>query len=129
MDRISSTTLLPDTFVGARDDITGHFMIIWDQMKAPLIVPLLRIALFLCLLMSVMLFVERVYMSIVIVLVKIFGNKPEERYKWEPLKDDLELGNSLYTTVLIQIPMFNEREVMFIYLFWNSFLLYYAHLG
>ncbi|CAA2962212.1 glucomannan 4-beta-mannosyltransferase 9-like [Olea europaea var. sylvestris] len=111
MDRISSTTLLPDTFVGARDDITGHFMIIWDQMKAPLIVPLLRIALFLCLLMSVMLFVERVYMSIVIVLVKIFGNKPEERYKWEPLKDDLELGNSVYPTVLIQIPMFNEREV------------------
>ncbi|CAI9762117.1 unnamed protein product [Fraxinus pennsylvanica] len=111
MERISSTTLLPDTFVGARDDITGQFMIIWDQMKAPLIAPLLRIALLLCLLMSVMLFVERVYMSIVIVLVKIFGKNPEKRYKWEPLKDDLELGNSVYPTVLIQIPMFNEREV------------------
>ncbi|KAL2509247.1 Glucomannan 4-beta-mannosyltransferase 9 [Forsythia ovata] len=111
MDRFSSTTLLPDTFVGTRDDVTEQFMIIWGQMKAPLIVPLLRIALFLCLLMSLMLFIERVYMSIVIVLVKIFGKKPEKRYKWEPLKDDLELGNSVYPTVLVQIPMYNEKEV------------------
>lgn len=52
-------------------------------------------------------------MAVVITLVKLFGRKPDKRYKWEPLKDDLELGNSAYPMVLVQIPMYNEREVRF----------------
>ncbi|CAI9783123.1 unnamed protein product [Fraxinus pennsylvanica] len=107
MDQISSTT----PFEGAGDDISEQFSIIWGQIKAPLIVPWLKVAVFLCLILSVMLFIERVYMGIVITLVKIFGRKPEKRYKWEPLRDDLEMGNSAYPTVLVQIPMYNEREV------------------
>ncbi|KAK4481148.1 hypothetical protein RD792_012027 [Penstemon davidsonii] len=100
-----------DRFSSNRDDFTEQFSLIWDQIKAPLIVPLLKIAVFLCLTMSVMLFIERVYMAIVITLVKFFGKKPEKRYKWDPLKDDLELGNSAYPMVLVQIPMYNEKEV------------------
>ncbi|KAJ8570649.1 hypothetical protein K7X08_037621 [Anisodus acutangulus] len=111
MDRFSSTTLLPDAFSSTRDDLTEQLTIIWEQIKAPLIVPLLRIAVFVCLLMSILLFIERVYMGIVITLVKFFGRKPEKRYKWESLKDDIELGNSSYPMVLVQIPMFNEKEV------------------
>ncbi|KAK6147129.1 hypothetical protein DH2020_018041 [Rehmannia glutinosa] len=111
MEKLSSTTVLPETFSGARDDITEQFSIIWGQIKAPLIVPLLKIAVFLCLAMSAMLFVERVYMAVVISLVKVFGRKPDKRYKWEPLKDDLEMGNSAYPMVLVQIPMYNEKEV------------------
>lgn len=112
MDRLTTTTtFLPDTFMVARDDITGQILLIWDQIKAPLIVPLLKISMVLCLIMSVMLFIERVYMGVVIVLVKIFGRKPEKRYKWEPIKDDIELGNLAYPMVLVQIPMFNEKEV------------------
>ncbi|KZV48933.1 Nucleotide-diphospho-sugar transferases superfamily protein isoform 1 [Dorcoceras hygrometricum] len=111
MDKLSSTTLLPETFSGARADITEQLTIVWGQMKEPLIVPLLKIAVFLCLTMSVMLFIERVYMGLVITFVKLLGRKPEKRYKWEPLKDDLELGNSAYPMVLIQIPMYNEKEV------------------
>lgn len=111
MDRLASTTVLPDTFQGARDDITTQLGFIWDQIKLPLVVPMLRLTVFLCLAMSLMLFVERVYMGVVITLVKLFGRKPEKRYKWEPLKDDLELGNSAYPMVLVQIPMYNEREV------------------
>ncbi|CAM8973389.1 unnamed protein product [Rhodiola kirilowii] len=61
--------------------------------------------------MSVMLFVERVYMGIVITFIKLFGRKPEKRYKWEPIRDDEELGNSSYPMVLVQVPMYNEREV------------------
>lgn len=113
MDALSSTTVLPNTFSGTGDDITQQFLLIWGQIKAPLIVPLLKIAVFLCLSMSVMLFIERVYMAVVITLVKLFGRKPDKRYKWEPLKDDLELGNSAYPMVLVQIPMYNEREVRF----------------
>ncbi|KAL3642655.1 Glucomannan 4-beta-mannosyltransferase 9 [Castilleja foliolosa] len=111
MDQFSTTTLLPETFSGSRDDFTEQFSIIWGQIKAPLIVPLLKIAVFLCLSMSVMLFVERVYMAVVISVLKVFGKKPDKKYKWEPLKDDLELGNSAYPMVLVQIPMYNEKEV------------------
>lgn len=114
MDRLSSSTILPDAFQGARDDISMQLEIIWAQIKAPLIVPLLRISVVLCLIMSVMLFIERVYMGIVIVLIKLFGRKPEKRYKWEAIKDDVELGNSAHPMVLVQIPMYNEREVLFL---------------
>ena len=113
MERLSSSTVLPDTFQGARDDISFQLGLIWNQIKAPLIVPLLRMAVVLCLILSLMLFVERVYMGVVIVLVKLFGRKPGKRYKWEPIKDDVELGNSAYPMVLVQIPMYNEREVLF----------------
>ncbi|KAK2655077.1 hypothetical protein Ddye_008129 [Dipteronia dyeriana] len=111
MEQLSTTNLLPDAFQGARGDISMQFQLLWDQIKAPLIVPLLRVAVLVCLIMSLMLFIERVYMGIVIVLVKLFGRKPEKRYKWEPIKDDVELGNSSYPLVLVQIPMYNEREV------------------
>ncbi|XP_054803434.1 glucomannan 4-beta-mannosyltransferase 9-like [Prosopis cineraria] len=111
MDRLSSTTILPDAFQGVRDDIALQIGLIWSQIKAPLIVPLLRIAVALCLIMSLLLFFERVYMGLVITFVKLLGRKPEKRYKWEAMKDDVELGNSAYPMVLVQIPMYNEREV------------------
>ncbi|KAH9768843.1 glucomannan 4-beta-mannosyltransferase 9 [Citrus sinensis] len=85
--------------------------LMWQQTKAPLIVPLLKLLVYLCLALSIMLFVERVYMGIVIVWLKLFGRKPEKRYKWEAMKDDVELGNSAYPMVLVQIPMYNEKEV------------------
>lgn len=91
--------------------IGAQMGVIWEQTKTPLLVPLLKLSVILCLSMSVMLFIERVYMGVVILLVKLFGRKPEKRYNWEPLKEDLELANSNYPMVLVQIPMYNEREV------------------
>lgn len=107
----STTSVIPDSFMGYRDDITMQMSMVLDQIRAPLIVPVLRLGVYICLTMSVMLFVERVYMGIVISLVKLFGRKPDKRFKYEPMKDDIELGNSVYPMVLVQIPMFNEREV------------------
>lgn len=121
MDRLSSTNILPEAFQGSRDDMTQQLGLMWEQMRAPLIVPLLKLGLLLCLIMSLMLFVERVYMGVVIVLVKLFGRKPERRYKWEPIRDDVELGNTAYPMVLVQIPMYNEREVSFVSFFVVSF--------
>ncbi|KAL8159727.1 hypothetical protein V2J09_001264 [Rumex salicifolius] len=106
MERISSSL---DTF--GVSGVGGQMGLVWEQTKAPLIVPLLRLSVILCLSMSLMLFIERVYMGVVILLVKLFGRKPEKRYNWEPIKDDLELANSNYPMVLVQIPMYNEREV------------------
>ncbi|PNX75501.1 glucomannan 4-beta-mannosyltransferase 9-like protein, partial [Trifolium pratense] len=100
-----------DAFQDVRDRLSIQFEFVWRQIREPLIVPLLRIAVFLCLGMSLMMLVERVYMGIVICLVKLLGKKPEKRYKYETFKEDVELGNSNYPMVLIQVPMYNEREV------------------
>ena len=114
MDRLSTTTILPDTFQGTRDDITGQIGLVWQQTKVPFMVPLLKLLVVVCLGMSLMLFMERVYMGIVIVFVKLFGRKPEKSYKCEPIRDDLELGHLAYPMVLVQIPMYNEKEVCLI---------------
>ncbi|KAJ8476519.1 hypothetical protein OPV22_020246 [Ensete ventricosum] len=111
MDRLTSTALLPESFQGTRDDITEQMGMVWQQIKNPVMVPVLRLAVFLCLVMSVMLVVEKAYMAVVVVLVKLFGRRPEKRYRWEPMRDDLELGSSAYPMVLVQIPMYNEKEV------------------
>jgi beta-mannan synthase len=110
MDRVSSAS---NIFPTGRDDITGQFGLIWQVLKEPLIVPALKLLVVVCLGMSIMLFIERVYMGIVIVFVKLFGKKPNKMYKWEPMKDDIEVGNSAYPMVLVQIPMYNEKEVLF----------------
>ncbi|PKA47560.1 Glucomannan 4-beta-mannosyltransferase 9 [Apostasia shenzhenica] len=108
----AAAAVLPDSsFPGASDDIAGQIGLIWDQVKSPVIVPALRVAAFLCLVMSVMLFAEKVYMAAVVIVVKLLGRRPERRYKYEPLHDDVELGGSAFPMVLVQIPMYNEKEV------------------
>ena len=84
---------------------------LWHLIKAPLIVPLLTLFVNICLVMSIMLFIERVYMAIVKLFIKLLGRKPEKIYKWEAMKDDIELGSSAYPVVLVQVPMYNEKEV------------------
>nr|CAB3449176.1 unnamed protein product [Digitaria exilis] len=84
----------------------------WSQVRAPVIVPLLRLAVAVCLTMSVLLFLERLYMGVVIAGVRLLRLRPERRYRCDPLpEDDPELGSSAFPSVLVQIPMFNEREV------------------
>ncbi|KAL6534148.1 hypothetical protein OROHE_013073 [Orobanche hederae] len=91
-------------------DPTTSLIRAWDSIRVPYIAPLLRIAVYMCLLMSVMLFCERVYMAVVIVSVKCLGKKSYTKYRLESIKKDLE-RNKNYPKVLVQIPMFNEKEV------------------
>ncbi|GLJ55309.1 hypothetical protein SUGI_1186880 [Cryptomeria japonica] len=113
MDRFSTSgnVFSEEAFTGVGNDMAQQIALVWQQIRAPLIAPLLNLAVIICLLMSVMLFIERVYMAIVIVLLKLCGKRPEKKYKWEPIKDDVESGNTVYPMVLVQIPMYNEREV------------------
>ncbi|PQM39694.1 glucomannan 4-beta-mannosyltransferase 2 [Prunus yedoensis var. nudiflora] len=111
MAETTTRVLIPESFQGGTYDIAGQMGLIWELIKAPLIVPLLRVCVYISLAMSLMLFFERLYMGIVIILVKLFWKKPEKRYTYEPIQEDLELGSSNFPVVLIQIPMFNEREV------------------
>lgn len=100
------------TIQATASDIAGQIGMMWEVLKAPLLVPLLKATVYICIAMELMLFVERLYMGIVIVLVKIFMKKPDKRYKWEPMADDdLEIGSADFPKVLVQIPMFNEKEV------------------
>ncbi|KAL1817362.1 hypothetical protein ACET3Z_019936 [Daucus carota] len=61
--------------------------------------------------MSVMLFMERVCMGIFKLFIILLRRKPETNYKWEAMQDDVEFGTSNYPMVLVQIPMYNEKEV------------------
>ncbi|KAI3987225.1 hypothetical protein MKX01_031709 [Papaver californicum] len=92
------------------DGVTDAFQITWQMIKNPLIVYILNTAVVLCAAMSVMLFAERVYMAIVILCVKALGKKRYTKYKLDALKEDLE-SNNKYPMVLVQIPMYNEKEV------------------
>jgi beta-mannan synthase len=113
MGEVSQKIMIPESFQFqvSSYDISGQLKLIWELIKAPLIVPLLTLGVYISLAMSLMLLMERVYMGIVIILVKLFWKKPDKRYKWEPMQDDIESGNLNFPVVLVQIPMFNEKEV------------------
>ncbi|XP_035840528.1 glucomannan 4-beta-mannosyltransferase 1-like isoform X2 [Helianthus annuus] len=83
---------------------------IFQDMRVSMVIPPLTVALCICMAMSIMMFIERVYMTVVVILVKIMRKKRYTQYNLEALKEDLE-QNRRYPMVLVQIPMFNEKEV------------------
>lgn len=91
-------------------DATSSLGYAWQSIRVPVIIPLLSLAMMLCSVMSIMLFIERVYMALIILCVKLLGKKRYTQYKLENMKEDLELNKS-YPMVLVQIPMYNEKEV------------------
>nr|GMD50645.1 glucomannan 4-beta-mannosyltransferase 9-like [Ipomoea batatas] len=99
MDNINSSAT--EAVQSAVDGITPYY-----------VVPLLRVMVFLCLAMVIMTLVEKVYFAVVVACLKLFRRKPEKQYKWEDMKkDDLEIGDSVYPMVLVQLPMCNEKKV------------------
>lgn len=92
-----------------RTDATSSLGYAWQSIRVPVIIPLLSLAIMLCSVMSIMLFIERVYMAIIILCVKLLGKKRYTKYELENMKEDLELNKS-YPMVLVQIPMHNEKN-------------------
>ncbi|PIN01598.1 Glucomannan 4-beta-mannosyltransferase [Handroanthus impetiginosus] len=90
-------------------DPTRSLIHAWDCIRVPIIVPLLCIVVYICLAMSIMLFIKRVYMAIVILFVKCLRKKRYTKYKLDAIKEDLE-RNKNYPKLMVQIPMFNEKE-------------------
>ncbi|RID53566.1 hypothetical protein BRARA_G00952 [Brassica rapa] len=82
------------------------------QLRSSLMVPLFKCLVAFCLIISLLVFIEGVYMNLVVLYVKLFKRKPEKVYKWEPMQEDIELGDESYPMVLVQIPMYNEKEVL-----------------
>ncbi|XP_020575679.1 glucomannan 4-beta-mannosyltransferase 2-like [Phalaenopsis equestris] len=86
----------------------------WKQTRVIVVVPLLRVAVLICLIMTLILLTEKLFVGLVCLVVKVFGLKPEKRYRWKPMSSeasDLEAGASSFPMVLVQIPMYNEKEV------------------
>lgn len=97
----------------------------WDAVRVRAVAPVLQAAVWACMAMSVMLVSEVTYMSLVsFVAIKLLRRVPERRYKWEPMPcsdgsgkgEDEEAaagggGDEAFPMVLVQIPMYNEREV------------------
>ncbi|XP_039844135.1 probable glucomannan 4-beta-mannosyltransferase 9 [Panicum virgatum] len=106
------------TTVPAPGSRGGDASAAWQQVTSPVAVPLLRLAASLCLAMSVMLLAEKAYMAAAVLAARLLGRRPERQYRWEPIRDDdLEAaggaggGGAAFPMVLVQIPMYNEREV------------------
>jgi beta-mannan synthase len=100
-------------FKERRAGLIENFANAWRGLRGPVVVPLLQLAVYLCAVMSVMLFVERVYMAIVIVCVKVLRKKSYTKYKLklDTVRKEIE-DSGTHPKVLVQIPMFNEREVI-----------------
>ncbi|PKA59442.1 Glucomannan 4-beta-mannosyltransferase 9 [Apostasia shenzhenica] len=81
-------------------------------MRAAVFVPAIRVAVTLCLVMSVIMVWEKLFMGSVSLFVRLAGRRPRRLYRWEPIpEEDMELGSLAYPMVLVQVPIFNEREV------------------
>lgn len=104
-----------DTDEVVRSGIVGEIIYIWKQTRIFVFIPILKCLVMICLVMSLLLFIERLYMSVVVVFVKLLRRTPQKVHKYKAIEDDdLELANTNYPMVLIQIPMYNEKEVIII---------------
>lgn len=92
---------------------------VWSVVRHAVLVPLLQLAVYLCAAMSLMLFAERLYMGIVVAVLWL--NRRRHRRNRNPRRNkeekycDLESGGAAedqdLPMVLVQIPMFNEKQV------------------
>ncbi|CAN6246130.1 unnamed protein product [Urochloa humidicola] len=85
----------------------------WGQVRAELLVPLLRAAVVICTVMSLIVLSEKVFLGTVSAVMKLLRRRPGRMYRCDPIaRPDEELpGSEAYPMVLVQIPMYNEKEV------------------
>lgn len=86
-------------------------MEIWIMARVGFIAPVLNVVIPIFLTLSVLILVEKIFFGLTTLYVKVFKLKPKTRYRWEAIKPDLESGNIAFPMVLVQIPMYNEKEV------------------
>ncbi|CAL5006057.1 unnamed protein product [Urochloa decumbens] len=96
-----------------------------SRARSLVVVPAVRLLVFLSLAMTVMILVEKLFVCAVCLAVRALRLGPDRRYRWEPIagaggKDGGAAGveesgdgggADKYPMVLVQIPMYNEREV------------------
>ena len=107
----------------AASSVAAQCASLWAHARALLLVPAVRLLVFLSLAMTVMILVEKLFVCAVCLVVRAFRLGPHRRYRWEPISasadggGDEESGHGAgggeakHPMVLVQIPMYNEREV------------------
>lgn len=83
----------------------------WRQVRVQLLVPLLRAAVVLCMVLSVIALTEKVFLGMVSSVMKVLRRRPSRLYRCDPIVQDEEAGSTAFPMVLVQIPMYNEKEV------------------
>ncbi|KXG30765.1 probable mannan synthase 6 isoform X1 [Sorghum bicolor] len=84
----------------------------WAEVRAGLLVPLLRAAVLLCTAMSVIVLAEKVFLGAVSSVMKLRRRRPSRVYRCDPIaRPDKDEEAAAYPMVLVQIPMYNEKEV------------------
>ncbi|KAG8072388.1 hypothetical protein GUJ93_ZPchr0006g46361 [Zizania palustris] len=83
----------------------------WRQVRMELLVPLLRGAVVVCVVLSVVVLAEKVFLAVVSSAVKVLRRRPARLYRCHPVVEDEEAGSASFPMVLVQIPMYNEKEV------------------
>ncbi|XP_020079766.1 glucomannan 4-beta-mannosyltransferase 1-like [Ananas comosus] len=84
--------------------------LLW-QLRSAVIVPLVRLSIAVCLIMSAIVLIEKLGMGIISLYAKVFRRRPHRVYKCDPIAADEEMGSCAHPMVLVQIPMYNEKEV------------------
>ena len=115
-------SLVAEAVDGTRPS-TNTLVEAWLRIRAPVIAPVLQLAVDICLLLVIMMFVDRMSMAALSAYFRLLGKRPEKQYKWEAITHDRmimdhhdhdhdgSITTSSFPKVLVQIPMFNEKEV------------------
>jgi hypothetical protein len=91
----------------------------WRAARWHVVVPALQLAVYVCAAMSLMLFLERMYMAIVVSGLWLRQRRPKRPGRRGAVvalavDDDMEAAADRFPMVLVQIPMFNEKQVRMI---------------
>ncbi|XP_073002836.1 probable glucomannan 4-beta-mannosyltransferase 6 [Typha latifolia] len=86
-------------------------VILWRQLRVRFLIPTVKVVVFVCTIMSIIVLVEKAFLGLVSLYAKVFHRRPEKVYKCDPIALDEEIGTLVYPMVLVQIPMYNEKEV------------------
>ncbi|KAL6838979.1 hypothetical protein ACP4OV_031206 [Aristida adscensionis] len=83
----------------------------WRHARAAFVLPFLRGLVVACMVMSVIVLIEKVFLGTVSSVMKVLRRRPAKVYKCDPIVADDEAGSAAFPMVLVQIPMYNEKEV------------------
>lgn len=84
----------------------------WYMFRLFVLVPIINLSVALCLIMSLMVLFEKTSMGLISLYAKVFRRRPYRVYKCDPIVADEESGTAVFPMVLVQIPMYNEKEVI-----------------
>ncbi|KAJ1265404.1 hypothetical protein BS78_08G074300 [Paspalum vaginatum] len=83
----------------------------WELVRIAVVVPLLRAMVVVCVAMSVIVLAEKLLLGSVSSVAKVLRRRPAKLYRCDPIVADEETGSAAFPMVLVQIPMYNEKEV------------------